>query len=81
MTSDGDSMAIRFRGWLGYCHVAILAVVVVDGCLLQIARLGKMPIAATLFYCGLGLMALMVVSALADNALGALGNSAKATNS
>lgn len=69
MTSDGDSKSQKFRRWLGYWHAAILTLMVVDGCFSQIARLGGMPIAATLFYCGLGLMALMVVSALADKAL------------
>jgi hypothetical protein len=62
---------------LGYYHAAILALVVVDGCFSQIARLGKMPIAATLFYCGLGLMGLLVASALADKALVRLGIVAK----
>ena len=77
MTSNGDSKSQRFRRWLGYCHAAILTLVIVDGCFLQIARLGKMPIAATLFYCGLGLMALMIVSALADKGLVRLGIVAK----
>ena len=77
MTSDGDSKARRFRRWLGYYHAALLVLVVVEGYFSQIARLGKMPIAATLFYCGLGLMGLLVVSALADQALVRLGIVAK----
>ena len=77
MTSDGDSKSQRFRRWLGYYQAALLTLVVVDGHFLQIARSGQMPIAATLFYCGLGLMGLLVVSGLGDKALVRLGCLAK----
>ncbi len=67
--APSDRRSREIRRWLGYARATLLLLMVGDGMAANLARQAKAPLAAPLFFAGLGLLLLLALPDLVEFAL------------